>query len=102
MADAQQALAGLIDRQLGYEQALISERVPTRLGDGSVDVEVRGDLRSPFTQATIEALSIRANWLRGAQPGSFARVTGVDNFGRTLLNVDGVKLAYGAEGLARI
>jgi hypothetical protein len=40
-ADAQQALAGLIDRQLSYEQALVNERVPTRLGDGSVDVEVR-------------------------------------------------------------
>jgi CRISPR-associated endonuclease/helicase Cas3 len=99
MADAQQALAGLIDRQLGYVQALVNERVPTRLGDGSVDVEVRGALRSPFTQASIEALSIRANWLRGAQPGSVADVVGIDNLGRTLLDVNGVRLAYGVEGL---
>jgi hypothetical protein len=47
-ADAQQALAGLIDQRLGYDQALINERVPTRLSDGSVDVEVRGDLQSPY------------------------------------------------------
>src|SRR5262249_32325652 len=97
--DAQQAFAGVIDRQLGYEQALVTERGPTRLGDGSVDVEVRGDLRSPFTQASIEALSIRANWLREAQPGSVADVVGVDNLGRTLLDVNGVRLAYGVEGL---
>src|SRR5262249_27450769 len=101
-ADAQQALAGLIDRQLGYEQALVNERVPTRLGDGSVDVEVRGNLRSPFTQSAIDALSIRANWLRGAQPGSIANVVGVDDLGHTLLDVNGVSLAYGVEGLALI
>jgi hypothetical protein len=40
MAAGQQALAGLVDRSLGYDQALVNEWVPTRLGDGSVDVEV--------------------------------------------------------------
>jgi hypothetical protein len=67
-----------------------------------VDVEVRGDLRSPFTRSAIDALSIRANWLRGAQPGSIANVVGVDDLGRTLLDVNGVRLAYGVEGLALI
>ena len=49
IAAGQQALGGLIDRSLGYDQALVNERVPTRLGDGSVDVEVEGTLVSPFT-----------------------------------------------------
>jgi hypothetical protein len=36
------ALSGLIDQSQGYDQALVNERVLTRLGDGSVDVEVEG------------------------------------------------------------
>jgi CRISPR-associated endonuclease/helicase Cas3 len=98
-SDAQQALPRLVDRQLGYDQAFVNERVPTRLGDGSVDVEVRGGLRSPFTSVLIEALSVRAKWLKGAQPGSIAEVAGTDDLGRTLLDVDGARLAYGIEGL---
>jgi hypothetical protein len=34
MAAGQQALSGLVDRSQGYHQALVNERVPTRLGDG--------------------------------------------------------------------
>ena len=47
IADRQQAIAGLVDRTLDYDQALVNERVPTRLGDGTVDVEVDGELLSP-------------------------------------------------------
>jgi CRISPR-associated endonuclease/helicase Cas3 len=101
MASGQQALAGLIDRSQSYDQALVNERVPTRLGDGSVDVEVRGNLVSPFTGKKIEALSIRANWIRKAEPGSPAAVEGSDDAGRTILSVDGVPFTYGVEGLHR-
>jgi CRISPR-associated endonuclease/helicase Cas3 len=99
IADSQQALAGLIDRAVGYDQALVNERVPTRLGDGSVDVEVAGSLVSPFTGEAIDALSIRANWLRNAQPGSVATVAGSDTLGHTMLDVDGARFVYGVEGL---
>jgi len=71
------------------------------LGDGSVDVEVNGTLPSPFTGARIDALSIRHNWLRKAPPGSFAVIAGVDAAGRTLIDVGGVRLVYGVEGLHR-
>jgi hypothetical protein len=55
----------------------------------------------------IERLAIRATWLRGATPGSLARVVGDDKQGYggtawTLLDAGGVALAYGTEGLARI
>jgi hypothetical protein len=63
-----------------------------------VDVEVDGKLSSPFTAATIDTLSIRGNWLRNAQPGSKAKVVTV-NAGLTTLDVGGVHLEYGAEGL---
>ncbi len=101
IADAQQALSGLIDRGAGYDRALINERIPTRLGDGTVDVEVEGRLLSPFTAVPIDALAVRANWLRHAEPGSTATVSGVDEAGRTLLDVGGVHLTYGVEGLHR-
>jgi CRISPR-associated endonuclease/helicase Cas3 len=106
-AERQQALAGLVDRSVGYEQALVDARVQTRLGDGSIDIDVQGALVSPFTGAGIERLPIRATWLRNATPGSPARVVGYDSQGnggtaRTRLDVGGVALTYGTEGLARI
>jgi hypothetical protein len=82
-------LAGLVDRSVGYEQALVDARAQTRLGDGSIDIDVQGALVSPFTGAGIERLAIRATWLRNATA-------------RTRLDVGGVALAYGTEGLARI
>jgi hypothetical protein len=92
---------------VGYEQALVDARVQPRLGDGSIDVDVQGALLNPFTGAGIERLAIRATWLPNATPGSLARVVGHDKQGsggmaRTLLDVGGVALAYGPEGLPRI
>jgi hypothetical protein len=90
-----------VDRTLDYEQALVNDRVPTRLGDGTVDVEVDGELLSPFTGVTIEVLSIRANWLRRAQPGSKAQVITVEVGGSTTLDVGGARFKYDVEGLHR-
>jgi len=101
IADSQQALAGLVDRKRDYKLALVNERVPTRLGDASVDVEVEGNLLSPFTGAIIDALSIRVNWLRNVQPGSKAKVVAVTE-GVTTLDVGGVLFKYGVEGLHRL
>jgi hypothetical protein len=64
-------------------------------------VVVDGGLVSPFTGEAIQALSIRANWLREAEPGSKAVVVGVDATGRTFIDVGGVSLVYGVEGLHR-
>jgi len=101
LADIQQALAGMVDRTQGYDQALVNERVPTRLGDGSVDVEVMRGLASPFTGENIDALSIRANWLRQAEPGATASVVGSDTTGRALIDIGGTRFTYGVEGLHR-
>src|SRR5258706_10829501 len=98
IAEIQQANAGLVDRTRDYSVALVNERVPTRLGDGSVDVEVDGELISPFTGGTIKALSIRGNWLRNAEPGSMANVVSVETGGRTIFEVDGGRFSYDVEG----
>jgi CRISPR-associated endonuclease/helicase Cas3 len=101
LADSQQALAGMVDRTQGYERALVNERVPTRLGDGSVDVEVRPGLFSPFTGESIDVLSIRANWLRQAEPGATASVIGNDDNGPAVITVGPARFTYGIEGLHR-
>ena len=101
LADAQQALAGMVDRTQSYERALINERVPTRLGDGSVDVEASPGLFSPLTGESIDVLSIRANWLRQAEPGATASVVGNDNNGRALISIGSACFTYGVEGLHR-
>jgi CRISPR-associated endonuclease/helicase Cas3 len=61
---AQLAEASLIDWRRPYREALINERLPTRLGEGTVTVAVE-NLVSPFTGQRIEALPIPGRWLRG-------------------------------------
>jgi hypothetical protein len=105
-AERQQALAALVDRSLGYDRALVDARAQTRLGDGSIDIDVKGALVSPFTGAGIERLAIRASWLRNTAPGTPARVVGYDKQGaggtlRTRLDIGGVAVAYSTEGLVR-
>ena len=70
MAASQQALSGLIDRSQGYNHALINERVPTRLGDGSVDVEVEGNFVAPSTGKQIFA-AVRAQFTEVLRAKSF-------------------------------
>jgi hypothetical protein len=55
---------------------------------------------SRFTGAAVDALSIRANWLGKAAPGSMATIGGVDAAGRTFVDVGGVRFVYGV-GLHR-
>jgi len=58
-----------------------------------VDVEVDGQLISPFTGERIKALSIRGNWLKNAEPGSMAHVVATE-IDQTTLDVDGVRFNY--------
>jgi hypothetical protein len=62
--NAQLAEASLIDWRRPYRDALVTEWLPTRLGDGTVTVAVK-NLVSPFTQEKLAALPIPGRWLRG-------------------------------------
>jgi CRISPR-associated endonuclease/helicase Cas3 len=62
--EAQLAEASLINWGRSYREALVNERLPTRLGEGTVTVAVE-NLMSPFTGQEIEALPIPGRWLRG-------------------------------------
>jgi CRISPR-associated endonuclease/helicase Cas3 len=63
---AQLAEASLIDWRRPYRNALVSEWLPTRLGEGTVTVAVK-KLLSPFTGQEIKALPIPGRWLHGAR-----------------------------------
>jgi CRISPR-associated endonuclease/helicase Cas3 len=104
-ASRARADAGLIDRTCGYHLALVDERIPTRLGDPSVDVPVNG-LVSPFGQGAIDVLPVPGRWLLGAGvgPQAAASVEGLDALGRAAIVVrDGgvLRVVYGADGLHR-
>jgi CRISPR-associated endonuclease/helicase Cas3 len=98
-AERQAALAVLVDRTRDYSDALVDPDAATRLGDPNVDVVVKGKLVSPFTGNAIQALSVPYRFIRGVEPDASAIVTTVDRLGRTLLQVGGVHMHYGIEGL---
>jgi CRISPR-associated endonuclease/helicase Cas3 len=101
-AERQAALAVLVDRTRDYSDALVDPDAATRLGDPNVDTAVLGRLISPFTGTAIGALSIPYRFIRGVEPDTPAIVTAVDGQGRTLLDVGGMRMHYGVEGLHRI
>jgi CRISPR-associated endonuclease/helicase Cas3 len=93
--NAQLAQASLIDWRRPYRDALVSEWLPTRLGDGTFTVAVK-NLVSPFTQESLTALPIPGRWLRGITPAEDAvdAVNGQIQIGSQSFN-------YGRLGLVR-
>ena len=102
LSERQAALGMLVDRSQDYAQALVDGRAPTRLGDGTVDVDVHGALASAFTGNSIVVLAVPARWLRNAKPGSPAVVQAPADAERTVLNIDRVRVVYSREGLQKI
>jgi CRISPR-associated endonuclease/helicase Cas3 len=94
--DAQLAEASLIDWRRSYRDALVTEWLPTRLGDGTVTVAVR-NLVSPFSQVRLTALPIPGRWLRGITPPE-EPVDAVDN----QIRIGSNSFGYDRLGLVRI
>jgi CRISPR-associated endonuclease/helicase Cas3 len=92
---AQLAEASLIDWRRPYRDALVTEWLPTRLGDGTFTVAVR-NLVSPFTQETLTALPIPGRWLRGVTPPE-EPVEAVDGH----ILIGSKSFGYGRLGLVR-
>ena len=95
MQARQEALAGLIDRGAHYRNNPVGDRVPTRLGDGTVEVPVQG-LVSPFTGRPLASVPIRAKWIGSVPQGTIGvvRQPGV-------IDVGGVLFSYDERGLGR-
>ena len=95
MQARQEALAGIIDRDAHYRNNSVGDRVPTRLGDGTVEVLVRG-LVSPFTGRPLASVPVRAKWISNVPQGTegVVRQPGV-------IDVGGVLFSYDERGLGR-
>ena len=103
--DRAQAEAGIIDRSRSYHLAIVNERIPTRLGEMSVDVPVEeGELLSPFGQGRITGLPVPLRWLltAGVQPDATASVIDTNDAGERCSWWGGLlRLNYGCEGVQR-
>jgi CRISPR-associated endonuclease/helicase Cas3 len=88
----QKARAGLIDRNQHYRHNLVGDRIPTRLGDGTIEVPVTG-LVSPFTGQALSSVPIRGTWLSGVPQGTVGTAQG------SLIDVDGRRFTYDERGL---
>ena len=93
--DRQLAETSLIDWKRSYREALVSDWLPTRLGDGSVTVAVN-NLLSPFTQKQLTALPIPGRWLGGVNPPEEAI-----NVTDGLIRIGVKSFTYNRLGLAR-
>jgi hypothetical protein len=95
MALRQAAASVSLDFQLWYMDQPVVDEVATRLGDGSITVELAGPLLSPLTGEPIDALPVPARWLKGVPAGTLGQVDG------QTVTVGNVVLRYGADGLSR-
>lgn len=76
MALRQAAASVSLDFQRWYMEQPVVDEVATRLGDGSITVELAGLLLSPLTGEPIDALPVQARWLRGVPAGTLGQVDG--------------------------
>ena len=58
----QLADAGLVDWHRDYAEAVVNERIATRLGEGTIDIEVH--LVSPFDRTPISRIPVPRRWLK--------------------------------------
>ncbi|WP_295445635.1 hypothetical protein [uncultured Thiodictyon sp.] len=100
LTQRQQAQGGLLDWSRPYAEQPVTEAVPTRLGEGSVTVELGVALASPFTGSAIEALPVPARWLRDVAPGT-AGVPALDGAGGYRVDIGQRRFNYGLLGLRR-
>ena len=89
----QLAAAGLVDWHRDYADAVVNERVVTRLGDGTIDIEV--NLSSPFDGAAISRMPVPIRWLKGIPTGAQ-----VVSEGNEIL-IGSEQLFYNQAGLSR-
>lgn len=95
MALRQAAASVSLDFRRWYMDQPVVEDVATRLGDGSITVELSGQLLSPLTGAAIQALPVPARWLKDVRPGTLGVAQD------QTVTVGDVELRYSADGLSR-
>jgi CRISPR-associated endonuclease/helicase Cas3 len=100
IAQRQAAEAGLIDWDRPYEDALVDEHLPTRLGEGKVTVALAANsqLLPPLDGKPIDAIAVPGRWLCGVPPDTCADLLSSSN-GVYRLRVGDVPIIYSERGL---
>ena len=101
LAQRQLAQGGLLDWSRPYAEQPVTEAVPTRLGEGTVTVELSAAMASPFTGSAIQALPVPMRWLRDVAPGTIGVPT-PDGAGGYRIDVGRCRLRYDSLGLRRL
>ena len=95
-AERQLGEAALIDWNRPYAEALCDDWHATRLGEGTIDVEVEGTLQSSLTRESVEVLPVPGRWLRDEKDDQRAKVVSSNK-----LSVGNVELQYDELGLRK-
>ncbi len=100
LAQRQIAQGGLLDWTRPYAEQPVTEALATRLGEGSVTIELSAPMPSPFTGVAIAALPVPMRWLHDVQNGTpgIPVPDGTDNFS---IGVGTKRFHYGVMGLRR-
>jgi CRISPR-associated endonuclease/helicase Cas3 len=100
LAQRQLAQGGLLDWKRPYEGQPVTEAIATRLGEGSVTVELSTPMPSPLTGEAIAALPVPWRWLRDVQNGT-PGIAVPHATGGFSIEVGTQRFHYGVLGLGR-
>jgi CRISPR-associated endonuclease/helicase Cas3 len=100
LAMRQRAEGVLLDWQRPYMEQPVEERLVTRLGDGSVTVELDRPFISPISGEEVTAIPVPYRWLREISPSTEAITTELEK-GFWSIRIGGISLIYGEGGLER-
>ena len=100
VAERQQGLAGVIKWSHDYADAVPSNRIPSRLGDMAVTLDLSESIDAVYGNGKIDALPVPARWLRSVSLELNSVLTVGDSAeGEVHLTIDAVSLRYGQQGL---
>ncbi len=100
IAMRQRAEGVLLDWQRPYMEQPVDERIVTRLGDGSVTVELDRPFVSPISGEEVQALPVPYRWVRDVIPGTKG-IVGAMGEGVWSIGIGKLSLCYGEAGVEK-
>ncbi|MFM2004778.1 MAG: CRISPR-associated helicase Cas3, partial [Pseudomonadota bacterium] len=101
ISQRQRAQGVLVDWQRPYLEQPVDERVVTRLGDGTVTIELDRPFISPISGEEVKALPVPYRWVRDMVAGTVGVVVEAYD-GVFRISVDRVILSYSLNGFIKV
>lgn len=99
IAQRQTAQGVLLDWRRPYLEQPVDERVVTRLGDGTITIELDRPFTSPISGEEVQALPMPYRWVRDVAPGTVGVVVAEDE--TFMVSVARVLLTYSQSGIIK-